>query len=257
MEVEVMYSVILMAAVSAGGQAPAGFFHHGGDCYGGGRGAYLDCHGGYSCYGACYGWYADYSSTHGGGYDSSAYDGGGFGSCRGLSYGGGDGGDCYGGAYWGCCGYGINGYATYGCHGCYGCYGCYGCTGYAPSLTPGVAPGGYYPALPTTAPGGGSDVLPPPKKEGTSRAPTRARLVVELPADAQLYVDDRRTQATSERRTFQTPELEKGQAYYYEVRVEAVRDGKPVSETRRVVVKAGEEVLADFKDVGASTAKSK
>jgi uncharacterized protein (TIGR03000 family) len=210
-----MYSVVLMAALAAGGQTPEWGFR-GGNHY------------------AC----ADYSCWHGGGY----------GSCYGC-FGGGYG--AYGGyGDFSCCGYGGVGYATFGCHGCYGCYGCYGCAGYAPGVYPGVAPG-----LPP--PGAGGDVLPPPKKEGETLAPNRARLIVELPPDALLYVDDQPTKATAERRVFQTPDLEKGQAYYYDLRIEAMRDGKPFSENRRVVVRPGEEVLADFKNPAATaTAKA-
>jgi len=227
-----MYSVVLMAALAAGGEAPDwGFW--------GNHNQPVD----YSCwhgggYGSCYGCF-------GGGYGEY---GGGYGGAFGGAYGG-----CYGGygdySSSGCCGgYGIVGYATFGCHGCYGCYGCYGCTGYAPGLYPGVAPG-----LPVP---GGSDTLPPPKREGDTLAPTKARLIVELPPGALLYVDEQPIKNDAERRTFHTPDLDKGQTYYYDVRVEALRDGKPVSENRRVVMRAGEEVLADFKSLG-STATAK
>jgi uncharacterized protein (TIGR03000 family) len=60
----------------------------------------------------------------------------------------------------------------------------------------------------------------------------------------------------SNRRTFRTPQLEKGQAFYYMLRVEVVRDGKTQSETKRVIVRAGEEVRASFPELEAvATAK--
>ena len=89
-------------------------------------------------------------------------------------------------------------------------------------------------------------------------APTNARLIVAVPADANLYIDDHKMKTQSERRTFQTPELEPGQTYYYEVRVEVERDGKTVGTTKRVLLKAGQEVRADFNDMDATvTAKAK
>ena len=54
---------------------------------------------------------------------------------------------------------------------------------------------------------------------------------------------------TSTRRTFNTPQLASGQAYYYIVRAEMVRDGKTVSASKRVIVKAGQEVKASFNDL--------
>jgi uncharacterized protein (TIGR03000 family) len=224
-----MYSVVLMAALTSGGNAPELFFHHG-------------CHGGYGCCGGCYG--GCYGSCYGGCY-------GGWGGCWG----------CHG-----CCG------GCWGCHGCWGgCYGCYGCYGghsysdYAPSHGAPYVSGGLM--APGAAPDG--DVLPKPKEEKDkdkdkdnnkeSMAPNRARLIVELPADAKLYVDDRPVQATSARRTFHTPEIELGQAYYYDLRAEVVRDGKPVTETRRVIVRAGAVIRTDFSalDTPVTTANAR
>jgi uncharacterized protein (TIGR03000 family) len=84
------------------------------------------------------------------------------------------------------------------------------------------------------------------KEEGTA-APNRARLIVEVPADSKLFIDDKPMKTTSEKRSFSTPTLVEGESYYYEVRVEAMRDGKPVSETKKVTIKAGEVAKVDFK----------
>ncbi len=217
-----MYSVVLMAALTTGGGTPD-WCHHGHGYYGG-------CFGGEwapNCYGV-YGGY--YYGIPCGGY-----------GCNGC-YG------CYGG-HWGHGGGGWAGwggvdYNCFGCHGCYGCSGYYGCVGYSP--------GG--PAATTPEP------IPAPrveekKKEGTSTVtPNRARVVVQLPADAKLFVDDQPIKATEERQTFSTPQLQRGQTYFYEVRAEAVRDGKTVSETKRVLIRAGEEVSVSFPKLGPPTA---
>jgi uncharacterized protein (TIGR03000 family) len=87
--------------------------------------------------------------------------------------------------------------------------------------------------------------MPKPKKEGTA-APTRARLLVQVPADAKLYIDGRLMKSTSGSRTYSTPALEPGQLYYYELRAEMVRDGKVVSEAKRVIVRAGQDSRAIF-----------
>jgi len=83
-------------------------------------------------------------------------------------------------------------------------------------------------------------------------AADRARVVVDLPADAKLYIGDRLSQSTREQRHMDTPKLTPGKTYTYDLRVEMVRDGKPVTETRKVAVKAGEVVRANFKEKDAS-----
>jgi uncharacterized protein (TIGR03000 family) len=101
------------------------------------------------------------------------------------------------------------------------------------------------------APGG--EELQKPKETGKPRTmvPTRARLIVEMPADAQLFVDDQAMKTKSAVRTFNTPELEPGQVYYYDLRAEVIRDGKAVTQTRRVLLRAGEVVRARFEGMQA------
>jgi uncharacterized protein (TIGR03000 family) len=92
--------------------------------------------------------------------------------------------------------------------------------------------------------------VPAPKKEEKKTTSlNQARLIVELPADAKLYVDDHLMQTTSERRAFSSPRLEEGQTYYYILRAEVVRDGRTLSDTKRVLVHAGEVVQASFRDL--------
>ncbi len=78
-------------------------------------------------------------------------------------------------------------------------------------------------------------------------ASTNAKVVVELPANAKLYVNDVLVQAAAGVQTFHTPALEPGKAYFYLVRIEMMRDGQPLSETRRIIVRAGQVARADFK----------
>jgi uncharacterized protein (TIGR03000 family) len=101
----------------------------------------------------------------------------------------------------------------------------------------------------------GEEKLPPPDKKTATSGP--ARLLVEMPADGKLYVDDQLMKTAAERREFNTPVLEKGSTYYYELRVEIVRDGKPVSQTRRILVKAGERIRASFSEESILAAAGK
>jgi uncharacterized protein (TIGR03000 family) len=216
-----MYSVLMMAALSTGGDAANCHWFHRGDCCG--------CYGG--CYGSCYGCYGWYN-----------------GACTGSCYG------CYG-----CHGFTYNcGGCWGGCSGCWGgCYGCGGCWGgatYAPSYGSSVVypPAGAVPGGQTMPPAK-SDALPEPKVVAPqSYLPTRARLLVEVPADAKLFIDDQLMKTTSEHRAFNTPVLDNGQTYYYELRAEVVRDGKPVSVTKRVTLKAGDVVQTKFGEMEAA-----
>jgi uncharacterized protein (TIGR03000 family) len=85
---------------------------------------------------------------------------------------------------------------------------------------------------------------------------TRARLIVEVPSDARLYVDDHLMKSTTEKRVFTTPQLRRGQTYYYILRAEVTRDGKPISESRRVTLRAGQSVRASFHDMDAVASKA-
>jgi uncharacterized protein (TIGR03000 family) len=148
--------------------------------------------------------------------------GGGYGhGCHGC-YGG------YGGCYGGC-------YGGYGCTGCWGGYGCGGCWGVP------VAPGAVMPAKPA------EPVAPPKPADGKQgAAPVQGKLLVELPEDARLYVDDQHIQTPAGRRTFNTPVLSPGQSYYYMVRMEVDINGKTHQETKQVIVRAGQTAEVTF-----------
>lgn len=94
---------------------------------------------------------------------------------------------------------------------------------------------------------------PKPKVEGEKgkeevRVPTPATIVVNLPADARLKVDDYLTSSTSGTRVFVSPALTPGQDFSYTLTAEIVRDGKTVVAKKLVNVRAGEEtrVAIDF-----------
>jgi uncharacterized protein (TIGR03000 family) len=78
-----------------------------------------------------------------------------------------------------------------------------------------------------------------------------ARVVVNLPADAKLFVDDQLMKASSEHRTFNTPALEEGQVYYYELRAEVMRNGQKTVQNKRLTLRSGEIFEASFTDLGS------
>jgi uncharacterized protein (TIGR03000 family) len=87
--------------------------------------------------------------------------------------------------------------------------------------------------------------------------PAPARVTVQLPTDARLLVDGVASPLTSSTRTFDTPALEPGRKYFYILTAEVVREGRPVSDSRRVLLQAGKEVKVDFGNVAAFTTASR
>jgi len=81
-----------------------------------------------------------------------------------------------------------------------------------------------------------------------------ATVVVSVPSDATLLVDGKETKVSGTPHTFVTPELNPGQNYFYTMTVKAERNGKPVVETQRVVVKAGETTRVEFGNLAAEGA---
>lgn len=219
-----MYTVVLMAALTSGHDTPDFLFR----CRGG-RGGRSSCH--------CSGYYGGGYGCHCGGY--GGYGGGGG---YGRGYGGAYGYGCLG--CYGCHGYMTgygHGYGTYGYTGAYACYGgwtCYGCAGATPGYAPGYAPYQPMPKAPVAAP------------QYYEQTGVQARVTMQVPPDARVFVDGMPTRATSEHRVFTTPPLEPGRTYYYEVRVEVVRDGRTLSETQQLVVRPGETASASFASLG-------
>jgi uncharacterized protein (TIGR03000 family) len=165
--------------------------------------------------------------------------------------------------------YSCNGcYRCYGCSGCqgyfaypiyydfassFGCHGCYGCYGWAP-VQPYYAPPTYCPPI-LYAPAPGGELPPSTKSPGTAnKVPgeivRRTLLQVHLPADAKLYLDGKLTQpATGSERTIITPKLDAGVRYFYDLRVEVIRDGNLICQTRHISFGAGQEVRINFESL--------
>jgi uncharacterized protein (TIGR03000 family) len=96
--------------------------------------------------------------------------------------------------------------------------------------------------------------MPAPKKGEEAAISAPATIVVNLPAEASLKVDDYVTTSKSATRTFVSPNLTAGQEYSYTLTGEIVRDGKPVVATKRITVRAGEETRVSIEFPVASVA---
>lgn len=74
----------------------------------------------------------------------------------------------------------------------------------------------------------------------------RARVIVALPPEADLFVDGVKMASTTASRKFQTPLLEVGKAYSYELRATLTREGQMHEATQRVRVEAGKDIPVEF-----------
>ena len=84
--------------------------------------------------------------------------------------------------------------------------------------------------------------------KSTSTATGSALLTVTVPEDAKVYVNNRLTRTPGARRTYVSRGLVGGSDYTYEIRAEIERDGKTVTRSRVVNLRAGQraDVAIDF-----------
>jgi len=153
-------------------------------------------------------------------------------------------------------GYGVNYGISFQCHGCYGCYGgwsCYGSptgVGYL-SIDSGM-PRSNYDVAPGIAPTAPPAPMAPRIQESPlpKQAQIRSNVIIEVPENAKLYVDDLLMKEGPTQRVFQTPLLNPNETYYYDLRVEVTNNGKISTDRQRVVIRPGETVTAAFTSPG-------
>jgi uncharacterized protein (TIGR03000 family) len=233
-----------------------------------GGGCYSSCHG--SCHGsACYG-SACYSSCHGAGCYSA--------SCVGMTFGAtavnpiNPTTACYGSPIFynrtgTLSGPTVFGWPVYSptSFGYGSCFGSGGPVFYGPDFHQG---GSYAPpvigsgivetGLGSTAPAVPTITIDNTKEfRSAERAPAAApaRLTVELPTSAKLYVDGTLVKGDTASRNFHTPDLPGGKTFYYDLKAEVEVNGKTVTEEKRVLVKAGDARSESFDKLIAAVKK--
>jgi len=83
--------------------------------------------------------------------------------------------------------------------------------------------------------------------KGAAPRPNQATVVVQLPAEAQLYIDGVPAPLTSATRSFNTPDLTPGQDYVYTVKAVVERNGAKQERTEKVFVRAGQQSRVDLR----------
>lgn len=108
------------------------------------------------------------------------------------------------------------------------------------------------------APNGAQPFAPPVpqlREQEIALNPQRARVTVKLPSDARLWVENVLCPLTSGERTFNTPTLQPGRQYFYTLKVEVNRNGRALSENRRVYLSGGQQITVDFTTVNTASAR--
>jgi len=111
------------------------------------------------------------------------------------------------------------------------------------------------PSTPTPA------LPPPPGAEPTAPAKPTADilgadaglLTILVPQNAKVFINGHETKSKGERRLYVSYGLKAGSSYNYEIQVLAIRDGKPVEETRTVTLTAGQRTSVAFIDAKRNT----
>jgi uncharacterized protein (TIGR03000 family) len=92
------------------------------------------------------------------------------------------------------------------------------------------------------------DTAPPLPLVPVPSGPDQQVVVIEVqvPADAELWFDDEKTNQTGPVRTFSTPPLPGGNEYHYAVRARWAENGRAVEQVQMVTVHGGQRVRASF-----------
>jgi uncharacterized protein (TIGR03000 family) len=195
----------------------------------------------------------------GGGHAGGGHAGGGTWHGGGGNWHGGGGnwhGNNWGGRGWGWGGWGVGigiGYPWYGGYG-YGGYGpgYYSSYSYSPYY---YDSGSYYDTYPyygdTSSYYSGSPMYSDMSSSYGYGAPAQsqdnsARIRVIVPPDAKVSFGDSPTQQTGPVRFFASPELTPGKDYSYDVKATWTQDGKEVTQTRHVDIRANAGFTVDF-----------
>jgi len=100
------------------------------------------------------------------------------------------------------------------------------------------------PSAPATNPGAANATVTPvvPQK------PAPAILIVEVPPQATLWIEDQRMSQTGPVRSFQSPPLEPGKTYLYKIRLSwPGPNGQPITTEHEITVQAGQTQRIDFR----------
>jgi len=86
-----------------------------------------------------------------------------------------------------------------------------------------------------------------PMANAPAPVPDNAALIdVRVPSNAQVWIDDQKTNQTGSMREFVTPSLNPGQDYSYDIRARWTENGQPMETQRKVTFHAGDRLAVNM-----------
>lgn len=116
-------------------------------------------------------------------------------------------------------------------------------------VPPTPSPSNPSPSVPMTPPAGTPNEPAMPKAAtGAAQPSGEAMISILVPEDAVVTINGYATKSTGRVRKYVSQDLKPGLVYPFNIRVDVVRDGRPVSETQQVKLTSGalEAVVFDF-----------
>jgi uncharacterized protein (TIGR03000 family) len=153
------------------------------------------------------------------------------------------------GGSWGSHGSSGGSWGSYGSSGSYGWHGSYGSSGSSGSYGSYGSSGssGYYGGGGVVIGAASTDASGTALASATPATPSdRAQLVLNVPADAVVYLSNQRMTLEGTVREFTVPGLTSGQQYRYPVRVDVVRDGRTYTANSDQEIQAGQRLNLVF-----------
>jgi uncharacterized protein (TIGR03000 family) len=95
----------------------------------------------------------------------------------------------------------------------------------------------------------------PPVVAAVPAAGSVVYFTVEVPADAEVYLEGVKTKQTGPNRLFVSPQLTPGKQYGYEIRAAWTEDGRKVERLRHLMVSAGQRLTVSFVEPPATAAQ--
>jgi uncharacterized protein (TIGR03000 family) len=92
----------------------------------------------------------------------------------------------------------------------------------------------------------------------TARSPAERTAIinVEVPSDAEVYIDGHVLPRTGSQRQFVTPPIESGRIYHYDIRATWTEGGREISQTQRLALMAGDRKSVSFMPARPTTSQS-
>jgi uncharacterized protein (TIGR03000 family) len=87
---------------------------------------------------------------------------------------------------------------------------------------------------------------PPAEEEPLTANPHAVILLVRVPPQARVWIDNTPMKQAGPIRLFESPPLEPNSDYQYYIQATWVENGREVSRTRKVTIRAGDRLMVNF-----------